>query len=58
MYKSIVIILGIAWLLFTVYLSMALFYGYPHEQLARVGSMICSVLLLASIIIYIKKHKK
>jgi hypothetical protein len=57
MYKSIIIILGIVWLICTAWLSLTRMYGYPYQVAATIGSWTASFLLLVSIIIYIKKHR-
>ena len=57
MYKSGVIILGIVWMICTTYFSMTRLYGYPYGGAALAGSCLATLLLLASIIVYIKKHR-
>jgi len=58
MYKSVIIILGIVWLMCNMYLVLARIYDYAYKNLALAGSCTASVLLLAFIILYIKKNRK
>jgi hypothetical protein len=58
MNKSIIIILGIVWLLCTIYHTLAKTYDYPFANAAMTGSWIASALLLVCIIIFVKKHRQ
>jgi hypothetical protein len=58
MNKSVVIILAIVWLIGTAYFSLARINGYPYGMLGLGIALFASALLLASIVIYIKKHRK
>lgn len=58
MNKSIIIIIGIVWLFCAAYLSLAKLYDYPYAGYAMAGSWIASLLLLASIVIFIRKNRK
>ena len=59
MYKSIVILLGVIWLICAGYLSLTRIYpNYPYGGYAMAGSWIASFLLLISIVVFIKKHGK
>jgi hypothetical protein len=58
MNKSVVIVLAIVWLIGTAYFSFARVYGYPYSMFGLGIALFASALLLASIIIYFKKHRK
>lgn len=57
MNKSVVIILSVIWLMCAMYLTLAQMYNYPYKGLAMAGSWTASLLLLVSVILYIRKHK-
>ncbi len=40
-----------------MYLILAQMYNYPYKGLAMAGSWTASLLLLVSVILYIRKHK-
>jgi uncharacterized sodium:solute symporter family permease YidK len=56
MNKSIVILISILWVICTIYIALAQFYGYPYRIFVVVGEWVCSVLLLVCVIMYIRKH--
>lgn len=55
MNKSVIIIISIVWVMCNMFLFM--YGGSPYRSYAMVGAWAASFLLLACIIIYIKKHK-
>jgi len=57
MTKSAIILLSLLWLLCTMYLTVARMYDYPYQTAAMIGSWSASILLLVSIIVFIKKHR-
>ena len=61
MTKSAIIILGVLWLICTMYVYFAgvsaVPADYPYAGYARAGSWGASALLLVTIIIFIKQHQ-
>ncbi len=61
MTKSAIILLGAMWLISTMYLTFAGMSNVPNEyqfvNYARAASWGASILLLISIIIFIKRHQ-
>jgi len=57
MNKSVIIVISIVWLMCTTYFTLGRYFDYPYKDYAMAGSWLASLLLLISIIIFIKKHR-
>jgi hypothetical protein len=57
MTKSMIILLGVIWLICTLYLGFARMYDYPYKA-AMAVSWASSAALLVCIILFIRKHRR